>query len=93
MSSMKPAESKKEEFRKYLERAGVMEALTKILVSLYEEPEKPDDPLEYVRQRIGNITESDMEMDTLRKELDDAKAKIIELKTKLLKYEPDDDAE
>ncbi|XP_076297881.1 c-Myc-binding protein isoform X3 [Lasioglossum baleicum] len=88
-----PAESKKEEFRKYLERAGVMEALTKILVSLYEEPEKPDDPLEYVRQRIGNITESDMEMDTLRKELDDAKAKIIELKTKLLKYEPDDDAE
>ncbi|XP_076652983.1 c-Myc-binding protein isoform X3 [Halictus rubicundus] len=88
-----PADSKKEEFRKYLERAGVMEALTKILVSLYEEPEKPDDPLEYVRQRIGNITETDMEMDTLRKELEDAKAKIIELKTKLLKYEPDEEAE
>ncbi|XP_076652982.1 c-Myc-binding protein isoform X1 [Halictus rubicundus] len=93
MANMKPADSKKEEFRKYLERAGVMEALTKILVSLYEEPEKPDDPLEYVRQRIGNITETDMEMDTLRKELEDAKAKIIELKTKLLKYEPDEEAE
>lgn len=42
-----PPNSKSEEFRKYLERAGVMDALTKVLVSLYEEPEKPDDALEY----------------------------------------------
>ncbi|XP_078042388.1 c-Myc-binding protein isoform X2 [Augochlora pura] len=88
-----PVDSKKEEFRKYLERAGVMEALTKILVSLYEEPEKPDDPLEYVRQRIGDITENDVEIDSLKNELIEAKAKIVELKAKLLKYEPDEDAE
>ncbi|XP_033340134.1 c-Myc-binding protein isoform X1 [Megalopta genalis] len=93
MSTVKPADSKKEEFRKYLERAGVMEALTKILVSLYEEPEKPDDPLEYVRQRIGDITENDVEIDSLRNELMEAKAKIVELKAKLVKYEPDEDAE
>ncbi|XP_078042387.1 c-Myc-binding protein isoform X1 [Augochlora pura] len=93
MSAMKPVDSKKEEFRKYLERAGVMEALTKILVSLYEEPEKPDDPLEYVRQRIGDITENDVEIDSLKNELIEAKAKIVELKAKLLKYEPDEDAE
>jgi len=30
-----------------LERGGVMDALTKVLVSLYEEAEKPDDALEY----------------------------------------------
>jgi hypothetical protein len=42
-----PIDSKREEFRKYLERAGVMDALTKVLVSLYEEAEKPDDALEY----------------------------------------------
>lgn len=42
-----PSDSKKEEFRKYLERAGVMDALTKVLVSLYEETEKPNDALEY----------------------------------------------
>ena len=34
-------ESKKEEFRKYLERSGVIDALTMVLVALYEEPEKP----------------------------------------------------
>ena len=42
------ADSKKEEFRKYLERSGVIDALTKVLVGLYEEPEKPANALEYV---------------------------------------------
>ena len=31
-------ESKKEEFRKYLQWSGVIDALTKVLVALYEEP-------------------------------------------------------
>jgi hypothetical protein len=44
---LQPIDSKREEFRKYLERAGVMDALTKVLVSLYEQAEKPDDALQY----------------------------------------------
>ncbi|PBC31222.1 C-Myc-binding protein [Apis cerana cerana] len=83
MSNFKPPDSKREEFRKYLERAGVMDALTKVLVSLYEEPEKPDDALEYIRLNLGGITEVDVEVQTLKKELEEAKAKINELKTKL----------
>ena len=47
MTSFRPADSKREEFRKYLEKAGVLDSLTKILVSLYEEPEKPNNALEY----------------------------------------------
>ncbi|XP_068974347.1 c-Myc-binding protein isoform X2 [Bombus flavifrons] len=88
-----PPDSKREEFRKYLERAGVMDALTKVLVSLYEEPEKPDDALEYIRQNLGGITEVDIEVQTLKKELEEAKAKITELKAKLVKYEVDEEAE
>ncbi|XP_076622823.1 c-Myc-binding protein isoform X2 [Colletes latitarsis] len=88
-----PPDSKREEFRKYLERAGVLDALTKVLISLYEEPEKPKDALEYIRQNLGGITEVDVELDTLRNELKDAKSKIIELEAKLLKYEGDGDAE
>jgi len=30
-----------------LESNGILDALTKVLVGLYEEPEKPMDPLEY----------------------------------------------
>lgn len=39
-------EKKKEEFRQYLERSGVIDALTKVLVGLYEEPEKPANAIE-----------------------------------------------
>jgi len=40
------SDSKKEEFRKYLERSGVIDVFTKVLVALYEEPEKPSNALE-----------------------------------------------
>ncbi|XP_035744160.1 c-Myc-binding protein-like [Vespa mandarinia] len=90
MSTFKPSDSKKEEFRKYLERAGVMDALTKVLVSLYEETEKPNDALEYIRKNLGDITENSLEINTLKKELDDARAKITELREKLVKYELDE---
>lgn len=45
-------ESKREEFRSYLEGAGVLDALTKVLVGLYEEPDKPPDALEYPHHEI-----------------------------------------
>ncbi|KAF3423125.1 hypothetical protein E2986_12329 [Frieseomelitta varia] len=99
MSNFKPPDSKKEEFRKYLERAGVMDALTKVLVSLYEEPEKPDDALEYplkhvyIRLHLGGITEVDVEVKLLKEELEEAKSKITELKAKLVKYEADEGIE
>ncbi|XP_017753717.1 PREDICTED: C-Myc-binding protein isoform X2 [Eufriesea mexicana] len=88
-----PPDSKREEFRKYLERAGVMDALTKVLVSLYEEPEKPEDALEYIRQNLAGITEVDVEIQSLKNELEEAKAKITDLKAKLVKYEADEGAE
>ena len=71
-------DAKKDEFRKYLEKAGVLELLTKSLVSvrlvfscssrfnwqlifelcqlnaqLYEEPEKPNDALSYLKNSVG----------------------------------------
>ncbi|XP_032680229.1 c-Myc-binding protein-like isoform X2 [Odontomachus brunneus] len=85
-----PTDIKREEFRKYLERSGVMESLTKVLVMLYEETEKPTDALEYVRKHLGGIMEDTSEVDTLKKELDEAKAKITELKSKLVKYETEE---
>lgn len=39
-------EKEKEEFKKYLEDKGVIAQITSILVSLYEETEKPTEPLE-----------------------------------------------
>ncbi|XP_011637656.1 c-Myc-binding protein isoform X3 [Pogonomyrmex barbatus] len=83
--------AKREEFRKYLERSGVMDALTKILVSLYEETERPTDALEYIRKNLGGIVDNTSEIESLKKELDESKAKIAELKSKLVKYEQKDE--
>ncbi len=50
------SESKREEFRRYLEGTGVLDALTKVLVGLYEEPDKPSDALEYPSVYIVIVT-------------------------------------
>ncbi|EKX32829.1 hypothetical protein GUITHDRAFT_98493 [Guillardia theta CCMP2712] len=75
------AESKKEEFRKYLERAGVIDALTKVLVALYEEPEKPANALDFIKQYLGAPTSGDVE--TMKAEKDEMVKKNEELTRQL----------
>ena len=48
----KSNESKREEYRKYLEKGGVLDALTKTLIELYEEPEKKNDPLAFTQKTL-----------------------------------------
>jgi hypothetical protein len=55
-------ESKKEEFRKYLEKSGVIDALTKVLVGLYEEPERPANAVDYIKRYMGAPTGVDVEV-------------------------------
>lgn len=52
-----------------------MDALTKVLVSLYEQPDKPEDALEYVRKHLGSDSGED--------ELEAAKARIAELEAEI----------
>ena len=78
-------ESKKEEFRKYLERSGVIDALTKVLVALYEEPEKPANALDFIKQYLGAPTSGDVE--TMKAEKDELMKKNEEL-TKNLEVIP-----
>jgi len=51
-------ESKKEAFRKYLESSGVLDALTKVLVALYEENEKPSVAIDWRNYEIHQPIES-----------------------------------
>ncbi|KAL5566908.1 hypothetical protein UlMin_030072 [Ulmus minor] len=54
-------EAKKENFRKYLESSGVLDALTKVLVALYEQNDKPSSALEFVQQKLGGPSAFDYE--------------------------------
>ncbi|KAH0694981.1 hypothetical protein KY285_022078 [Solanum tuberosum] len=70
-------EAKKEGFRKYLEASGVLDALTKVLVALYEQNDKPSSALEFVQQKLGGPSLSEYEK--LQAELSDLQIKYNEL--------------
>merc|ERR1719440_929151 len=88
IASLQAPDAKKEEFRGYLGKSGVIDALTKVLVSLYEEPEKPQNAVEFIKMSLGAPTGTDVEamksenevlklkVEGLEKELADAKAQL-----------------
>ena len=76
MTSKMSQEAKKDEFKKYLEKAGVLELLTKSLVQLYEEPDKPTDALNYLKNTVGGTSEDQQVIGNLRTENADLRAKV-----------------
>ncbi|KAF9660841.1 hypothetical protein SADUNF_Sadunf19G0005600 [Salix dunnii] len=70
-------EAKKEAFRKYLESGGVLDALTKVLVSLYEQNDKPSSAIEFIQQKLGGPSLSEYEK--LQAELSELQNKYADL--------------
>lgn len=84
-------ERKRELFKRYLEEKKVMDTLSKIIVSLYELPERPQDPLTFIRDFFsdtGGIDIANIRTENfhLAKDLEDLKAKLAGLEKK--KNEP-----
>ncbi|KAJ3266798.1 hypothetical protein HDU77_010179 [Chytriomyces hyalinus] len=82
--SCSAVDQKKEDFRKYLEKNGIIDALTKVLVGLYEEPEKPESPIEFIKQFLGGPGDVDLEAlkhenEELKKRVDELQARVEEL--------------
>ena len=57
----KTIEAKKDEFRAYLEKTGVVDQLTKVLVSLYEETDKPTNTIEFIKRNMSAPEEIDQD--------------------------------
>ncbi|KAM3858582.1 C-Myc-binding protein [Diretmus argenteus] len=95
MAHYRGPESKREQFKRYLEKSGVLDTLTSVLVTLYEEPEKPNNALDFVKLRLGAADPDPADAERLRTELAELHMKCNllleenkELRNKLLKYEP-----
>uniref|UniRef100_A0A182QH43 c-Myc-binding protein n=1 Tax=Anopheles farauti TaxID=69004 RepID=A0A182QH43_9DIPT len=75
MSNYKPIDPAKEEFRKYLDRNGIMDAITKVLVRCHIE--RPENALEYMVTSMAechapmkaDLIAANMEIQRLKKEL------------------------
>ena len=89
--SVQTTEQKKEEFRKYLERAGVIDNLTKVLVGLYEEPEKPGNAIEFIKKCLGAPSDTDVE--SLKAENEDLRRQKAELEKRIEELQRNLDAE
>ena len=92
MSNYQTPDSKKEEFRKYLEKSGVIDALTKVLVGLYEEPERPPNAVDYIKRYMGAPTGVDVEAlrvenEGLRKEVGELRGTVQEMSVRLKEIE------
>ncbi|XP_056143094.1 c-Myc-binding protein-like [Lampris incognitus] len=95
MAHHKASDPKREQFRRYLEKAGVLDSLTSMLVALYEQAEKPNNALEFLKQHLGAADQDSADTLALRQELAELRQKCAllvdenkDLKTRLQHYEP-----
>lgn len=76
-------DKKRELYKRYLDEKHVMDMLSKIIVSLYELQEKPEDPLQYIQDFLGST--GGVDMPAIRAENAKMQKKIDELKEQLEK--------
>ena len=75
--SVQTTDQKKEEYKKYLEKTGVIDQLTKVLVGLYEEPEKPSNAVDFIKKCLG--APSDTDVDILKQDNEELKRQRSEI--------------
>ena len=64
-----------------MEKAGVIDQLTKVLVGLYEEQEKPGNVIEFIKKSLGAPSDTDVEQ--LMAENEELKRQKTELEKKI----------
>jgi len=79
MPETKKPEVKREEYRKYLDSAGILDELTKFLVTLYEEPDKPQDAVSYMKKLLCGGEPDAAEVENMKNEIEQLKAQVEEL--------------
>lgn len=76
-------EKKRDDFRRYLDNAGAIDNLTKALIKLYEQPNKPVDAVKFLRQSMCESCPDDEHIEALQADLERANKKICELEREL----------
>lgn len=80
-------QQKKQEFQKYLEKNGVIDHITQVLVGLYEQPNRPVNPMEFVKEHFGadasaNADELKGTIEKLKADVKSKDAEIAQLRVR-----------
>lgn len=81
MSSFKPIDGSKEDFRKYLDRKGVLDAITKVLIKCNSD--RPENAIEYLLDNLGERLKDKDTIARLENELNDARNEVEVLKREM----------
>uniref|UniRef100_A0A182MMJ2 arginine kinase n=1 Tax=Anopheles culicifacies TaxID=139723 RepID=A0A182MMJ2_9DIPT len=76
---MATLDQKREAFRKYLESAGAIDCLSKALIRLYQEDQKPEDACKFIRQVLCENCPTDEQVAESLEELAAARKRIQRL--------------
>ena len=81
MTASQNLETKREQFRSYLEKEGILESITKALVTLYEESDKPKEALAFVRKNIAaaDLDSMKAQVESLSQENEKLKSEVASL--------------
>ena len=81
MTASQNLETKREQFRAYLEKEGILESISKALVTLYEESDKPKEALAFVRKNIAaaDLDSMKAQLESLSQENEKLKSEVASL--------------
>ncbi|KAL7035706.1 hypothetical protein ACKWTF_008516 [Chironomus riparius] len=82
---MSNLEKKREEFRRYLEATGAVDNLTTALIKLYEQKNKPQDSVKFLRREMCSDCHDEDQYQLLEADLEAANRKICHLERELSK--------
>ncbi|KAL7726926.1 hypothetical protein ACLKA6_002694 [Drosophila palustris] len=85
--SFKPIDPKRDEIRRYLERGSVLDSLTKIFIRIIKE--RPENPMEYIRNNIGMVRHQHDKYERLSQELQEANEEIQRLRAIINSINPE----
>lgn len=82
------SDTRRGEFRRWIDYEGILDAFTKLFVTMFEEDKWPENPIEYARSFFGSTPKEDIdaavaENTRLKEEIRAAEARIADLQRKL----------
>ena len=73
-------EKKRDSFNKQIEESGLVDSLKRVMLNLYEEADRSENPLEYIREYLGYPKGVDVE--ALTRENEVLKQQVAELEAR-----------